>query len=124
MAKVKSFNIDTFNIHGLPKDLKNQQLSTELERLEADICCIQETKIKKIDTLTRKECLICLESDVLHYGLGVYDYSKTTKKFLEILEKKSLHSFNTIYPKSLKTNKQIQHHYSKYLCHIDVMPQK
>ena len=47
MVKVKKLNIGTFNLRGFSKDLKKQQLSGDLARLKVDMCCIQETKIKK-----------------------------------------------------------------------------
>ena len=36
---MRYYGIGTFNIHGLSKDLKKQQLSRDLEKLKADICC-------------------------------------------------------------------------------------
>ena len=56
MIKVKSLNIDAFNVHGLYKGLKYQQLSRDLERQKVNISCIQETNIRKIDIVIRKDC--------------------------------------------------------------------
>ena len=49
--KSKKFNIGTFNVRGLTSDIKKESLNQDIEKLNVDVCCLQETKIKKgIDT--------------------------------------------------------------------------
>ena len=69
--KANVFKLGTFNVRGLSSEIKKNQLSKDIKRYGVDICCLQETKIRAgIDTLVRKDRLICLPSDVKQYGLG------------------------------------------------------
>ena len=43
----KFFNISTFNVRGLKKEVKQNQLDDDMIRYGIDILCIQETKIKE-----------------------------------------------------------------------------
>ena len=40
MVKVKSLSIGTFNVRGVFKDLKKQQLSRDFEKSKVDIYCL------------------------------------------------------------------------------------
>ena len=35
----------TFNVRGLTKDTKNDQLASDIDKYKIDICCLQECKI-------------------------------------------------------------------------------
>ena len=67
----KIFKLGTFNVRGLTKDVKQNQLSKDMTRYGLDVACIQETKVT---LLVNKEVgenrLICNESVSGHYGLG------------------------------------------------------
>ena len=70
-TKNHGFNIGTFNVRGLNYEFKQQQLSGDIDRYKVDVCCLQETKIKKgLDTMIGKNRLISLPTACKHYGNG------------------------------------------------------
>ena len=49
-------NIATFNVLGISKVVKQEQLSRDLKKYKVDICAIQESKIKEgTDTIVGKD---------------------------------------------------------------------
>ena len=70
-ANAKIFKLGTFNVRGLTKDVKQNQLSNDMTRYGIDVACIQETKIPLlINKEVGKNRLICTETVNGHYGLG------------------------------------------------------
>ena len=68
-----NFNIGTFNVRGLSTKAKKSSLKKDIERFNLDVCCIQETKIKKgTDINLDKDRLIYFPSESRHYGNGFY----------------------------------------------------
>ena len=70
-TKQKEFSVATFNVRGLTKDLKKTNLSTDIDRYNIDLCCLQETKIKNgCDVYKKKHRIICFPMEDEHYGMG------------------------------------------------------
>ena len=70
-AKKKTFKIGTFNVRGLTQDMKQKQLSCDMNTYKLDVLCIQETKVKELTNIDIEgNRLICLESESPHYGNG------------------------------------------------------
>ena len=68
---MKEFNIGTYNIRGLTDDVKKQNLFNDMSRYGVDICCLQETKIKKGCSIEKdKHNLICFATNEEAYGMG------------------------------------------------------
>ena len=58
------FTLGTFNVRGLTKVYKQQQLSRDINKYKVDICCLQETKVtEQSDTDISNNRLILLKSD-------------------------------------------------------------
>ena len=71
MKERNLLTIGTFNVRGLTKNAKMEQLSRDLERYGVDICALQETKIKSgIDTSVNNFRLISLPTNQIAYGNG------------------------------------------------------
>ena len=69
--KKPSFKLGTFNVRGLTKDIKQEQLSRDVTKYKVDVLCIQETKQKELTNIdVEGNRLICLESTSPHYGNG------------------------------------------------------
>ena len=69
--KKPSFKLGTFNVCGLTKDVKQEQLSRDVSKYKLDVLCIQETKQKELINMdVEGNRLICLESTSPHYGNG------------------------------------------------------
>ena len=67
----KNFTIGTFNVRGISKPEKQEQLARDVTKYNLDVCCLQETKIKDgIDVNVDKHKLITLPTDSPHYGNG------------------------------------------------------
>ena len=71
----KNFTVGTFNVRGLTKTTKQQQLARDVTNYKLDVCCLQETKIKNgIDVnvlgIDKHHKLISLPSESQHYGNG------------------------------------------------------
>ena len=92
--KSKKFSIGTFNVRGLTSDIKKELLNQDIEKLSVDICCLQETKIKKgIDINIKNNRLICFPSEKSHYGNGFLIKSiwkENIHKFWKISERISV----------------------------------
>ena len=73
----KIFKLGTFNVRGLTKEVKQNQLSTDVNKYGLDVACIQETKMKiLLNKEVNRNQLICTESVSGHYGLGFMVSSK------------------------------------------------
>ena len=66
-----NLNIGTFNVRGLSKQHKQEQLSEELNKYKLDVICIQETKVQiSASCEIGDNRLILFESQSQHYGNG------------------------------------------------------
>ena len=71
MKSKDTLTISTFNVRGLSKQYKQEQLSRDLKRYKVDVCAMQETKVKyESDTKINGFRLIFLETKNVHYGNG------------------------------------------------------
>ena len=71
MKDKRIFNVGSFNVRGLTKEYKRQQLANDIIKYNIDICCLQETKLQNsLDKNLNKHRIICLPSDSRHYGNG------------------------------------------------------
>ena len=67
----KKFSIGTFNVRGLTSNIKKELLNKDIEKLCVDVCCLQETKIKKgFDINISNNRLICFPTEKSHYDNG------------------------------------------------------
>ena len=74
---MKELRVATFNVRGLTKDYKKENLATDVERYKVDICCLQETKISNgCDKEIKGHQIICLPSNNAHYGMGFIIHEK------------------------------------------------
>ena len=72
----------TFNVRGLTKDIKKDQLASDMTKYKIDICCLQECKIKDgCDETIQKARLICLPTKEISHGNG-FLVSKKWEKFI------------------------------------------
>ena len=61
----------TFNVRGLSKDIKQDELKQDMELYSIDICSLQETKIKEDkDIKVGNHRLITFAAECEHYGTG------------------------------------------------------
>ena len=66
-----NFTIGTFNVRGLSSATKRGHLSDDLNKLQIDVCCIQETKCPNgFDVTSDNYRLTGLPSTSRHYGLA------------------------------------------------------
>ena len=87
--KENQLGIATFNILGLSKTFKQEQLSRDMKRYGVKICAIQESKIKAgIDQVVGKEKsrLITFKSNNGAYGNGFMVSSSVAKRIYKCLE--------------------------------------
>ena len=69
----KKFSIGTFNVRGLTSNIKKELLNKDIEKLCVDVCCLQETKIKKgFDINISNNRLICFPTEKSHYDNGFW----------------------------------------------------
>ncbi len=67
----KFFNISTFNVRGLSKEVNQEQLDDDMLRFGIYIICIQETKIKDgIDINLKDSWLLTFPTKNLSRGIG------------------------------------------------------
>ena len=65
----ENLTVASYNIRGLTDKLKKVQLTKDLRFYNADVCCVQETKItESIDTNIRDYRLICQKTNQKDYG--------------------------------------------------------
>ena len=65
------FSLGSFNVRGLTKQYKQEQLAHDMINYKLDICCLQETKITNgMDININDHRLICIPTDCRHYGNG------------------------------------------------------
>ena len=70
-------NLATFNVRGLRKESKRNNLADDLEKYKLDVCCLQETKLHEgLDRNVNNNRLICLPSESAQYGSGFFVSSK------------------------------------------------
>ena len=79
-----NLNIGTFNVRGLSKQHKQEQLSEDLNKYKLDVICIQETKVQiSASCEIGDNRLILFESQSQHYGNGFL----VSKKWKDNIEK-------------------------------------
>ena len=65
------FKLATFNVRGLTKRVKQEQLSRDMKKYKIDIACLQETKITdSLNININNYRLVCTETNTQHYGNG------------------------------------------------------
>ena len=68
---MKVLSVGSFNVRGLTKDLKKDQLPLDLANHKVDICGLRETKIKNgVDQNIKNYRLISEPSACQYYGNG------------------------------------------------------
>ncbi|GFS16078.1 spermidine synthase [Elysia marginata] len=61
----------SFNVRGLNSDLRQEQLTEDLETYNIDVLCLQETKIKNgVDKNVNGQRLLCYQTNTRFYGCG------------------------------------------------------
>ena len=71
------FSLGSFNVRGLTKEYKQEQLTHDMFKYKLDICCLQETKIANgVDTNINDHGLICILTDCKHYGKWIYCFTE------------------------------------------------
>ena len=71
------FSLATFNVRGLSKENKQNQLARDIEKYNVDICCLQEVKIKEVVDKNVGNCrLITVGAEMKDYGNGFMISSK------------------------------------------------
>ena len=72
---MKTLALATFNVHGLTKPHKQQQLIRDVTRYRIDLCAIQETKVQQLsDTSLGNHRVIFFETGSPHYFYGFIVY--------------------------------------------------
>ena len=68
---MKTLTLATFNVRGLAKPHKQQQLIRNVTRYKIDVCAIQEAKVQQLsDTSLDNHGVIFFETKSPHYGNG------------------------------------------------------
>ena len=69
--KKKEFRVATFNVRGLNETVKKENLHYDILQYGVDICCLQETKLKKgsFEQIKGYE-LCCFPTKQDAYGMG------------------------------------------------------
>ena len=68
---MKTLTLAIFNLHGLTKPDKQQQLIGDVTRYRTDVCAIQERKVQQLsDTSLDNQRVIFFETKSAHYGNG------------------------------------------------------
>ena len=71
MNQQHKFSLGSFNVRGLTKRYKQEQLTYDMVNYKLDICCLQETKLTNgMDININDHRLICIPTDCRHYGNG------------------------------------------------------
>lgn len=113
---MKILKLGTFNVRGLTKQFKQNQLAADLKNYDVDICGMQETKIsEKIDKDIGNYRMILLSSESEHYGNGfmikkelsqnIYSYWKVSDRIgvLQFTTNEDYKTFETeVYDNNMK----------------------
>ena len=68
---MKTLTLATFNVRGLTKPHKQQDLIRDVTRYKINVCAIQETKVQQLpDTSLENHRVIFFETKSPHYGNG------------------------------------------------------
>ena len=114
--KSKKFNIGTFNVRGLTSDIKKESLNQDIEKLNVDVCCLQETKIKKgIDINVKNNRLICFPSEKSHYGNGF---------LIKSIWKENIHKFWKLSERICVLQLKMKHQLQDFISTLDGMKMK
>ena len=105
-GKKSWFKLASFNVRGLTKRVKQEQLSRDMKKYGVDVVCLEETKFTDSTNKNINEYrLICTETKTKHYGNGYMvspKWKHSIHKFWRVSDRVSVLQLQTEQSKKMK----------------------